>query len=67
MKKLTGYADFGGTVGRIYDEDVYQFIREHSNFLQRLNPRKLLDMYNIAFCMLSGSIATPEGKFNLLK
>lgn len=66
-KRLTGVIDFGGDVGKVYDEDIYQFILKHSNVFQRMNSRKVLEMYDVAFAMLTGSIPTPEGKFNLLR
>ena len=68
MYKLENYAKFeDGLV--VYDKDVYEFIKKHSTLLERLNPKKMIDMYTLAFGMLSGSIEIPKvkGKWRLLK
>lgn len=67
MYKMTSWAKFDdGLV--VYDKDIYAFIKKHSTFLDRLNPKKMIDMYNLAFAMLSGSIQIPtEKKWHLLK
>ena len=67
MYKLEGYAKFDDELV-VYDKDVYEFIKKHSTLLERLNPKKMIDMYTLAFAMLSGSIEKPkEGKWRLLK
>ena len=67
MYKLKNWAKFeDGLV--VYDKDVYAFIKKHSTIIDRLNPKKMIDMYNIAFDMLSGSVSMPkEKKWHLLK
>ena len=60
MKKLEGYRRYPG-VGTIYDEDVYQFIRKHSRLIDRLNPRKMLEMTEWAYAELSGGVEHAKG------
>lgn len=56
--KLDGYIDYPG-VGKITDEDVYQVIRKHSRLVDRLNPRKMLEMSFYAQAILM-KVAEPE-------
>ena len=61
MSKLTGCATFkNGLVVR--DEDVYKLIKQHSNLIDRLDGRKMVEMTFNAFGMLNGSIQLPKGK-----
>ena len=60
MKKLEGYRTYPG-VGTIHDEDVYQFIRQHSRLIDRLNPRKMLEMTEWAYAELSGDAVHAKG------
>lgn len=41
--KLEGWIDYP-EVGKITDEDVYQTVKKHSRLVDRLNPRKMLEM-----------------------
>ena len=41
--KLEGWIDYPG-VGKIMDEDVYRTVKKHSRLVDRLNPRKMLEM-----------------------
>lgn len=63
MKKLTGYRRYpdGQTV---YDEDVYQFIYKHSRLIDRLNPRKMVEMTEWAHAELGGSVDTANRESN---
>ena len=57
--RLTGWAKFpGGLIVR--DEDVYQLIIKHSRLIDRLNPRKWVEMTFWAFDILSKSVETPS-------
>lgn len=60
MYKLTGYADFKDR--RVYDEDIYRHMVKHSNFLDRLNPKKVIEMAIISFDILNGSLEEPKEK-----
>lgn len=61
LKKLKGYRDFGN--GRIvYDEDCYQLILKHSRLIDRLDPRKLINMYEIAHGILDGDLGIPKNR-----
>ena len=41
--ELKGYIDYPG-VGEITDEQVYQLIKKHSRLIDRLSPRKMVEM-----------------------
>ncbi len=57
-RKLEGYRDYRD--GRIiYDEDVYQYIKKHSRFIDRLNPRKMIEMYELASAILNENVEEP--------
>lgn len=58
MYKLNGYARFEN--GRtVTDEDVYRYVGRHSRVIDRINPRKLVEMTFWAFDILSGSVTPP--------
>lgn len=63
MKKLTGYRRYpdGPTV---YDEDVYQFIRKHSRLVDRMNPRKMVEMTEWAHAELGEDYSSKDDKSN---
>lgn len=58
MKRLTGYAKFQDRI--VFDEDVYQLVKRHSRLIDRLNPKKMIEMTWAAFDLLAGSIEKPE-------
>lgn len=60
--KLEGYIDYPG-VGIIKDEDVYQVIKKHSRLVDRLNPRKMLEMSFYAQAILM-KVAEPDDANN---
>lgn len=51
LRKLTGYADYPG-VGKVTDEKIWQMIRKHSRFRDRMDPRKMVEMTQIGFMIL---------------
>ena len=54
-------------IGTITDEQVYQTVVKHSRVIDRLNPRKWVEMTLQAQCVLMGAIepdtANPNWKF----
>lgn len=61
IKELEGTRDYGE--GRIIkDEDVYKFILTHSTFWDRLDPRKLIEMWELAYGIFDGSLEMPKNK-----
>ena len=48
-----GYIDYQG-IGRIYDSDVYNLIKSHSRFIDRLNKKKMVEMSLLGQCALMG-------------
>ena len=63
MKKLTGYAKFeDGTI--VTDEDIFQMVKKHSRLIDRLNPRKMIEMTFEAFNILNGSVEVDSPKEN---
>jgi hypothetical protein len=61
MKKLKGYAKFSD--GKIVkDEDVVKMVMKHSRLIDRLNPRKMVEMAFTAFGILEGGIECPKKK-----
>lgn len=61
--KLDGYIDYPG-VGIIKDEDVYQVIRKHSRLIDRLSPRKLVEMTFLAQAYLMKIFEPDDAKTN---
>lgn len=59
--KLTGYAKFPDRI--VTDEQVAQYVIKHSLLIDRLNPRKMVEMATIAFGILCGSVAPPREPF----
>ena len=57
MKKLTGYRKTGDKI--VYDEDVYQYIKKHSRFIDRLNGRKMMHMSEIAYAIFDEAVLEP--------
>lgn len=57
--KLKGYIDYPG-VGIIKDEEVYQLIRKHSRLIDRLSPRKWVEMTMTAQAYLMKVIETED-------
>lgn len=55
--KLTGYINYPGK-GIITDEDVYQCLRKHSRLIDRLNPRKMVEMTLFSQNFLMGLFVT---------
>lgn len=51
--KMEGYIDYPG-VGIIKDEDVYNLVIEHSRLVDRINPRKWVEMTLYGQCVLMG-------------
>ncbi len=56
--KLNGYIDYPG-VGIITDEDVYKMVIKHSRLIDRLSPRKWVEMTFLAQAFLM-KIIEPE-------
>lgn len=48
-----GYVDYPD-VGRIYDKDVYYFIKMHSRLIDRINPKKMTEMSLLGQTILMG-------------
>lgn len=48
-----GYIDYPG-VGIITDSQVYEVVKIHSRFIDRINPKKMTEMSLIAQCVLMG-------------
>lgn len=40
--KMRGYSEF--ETHKVWDKDVYKLVVEHSTFLDRLNPKKMVEM-----------------------
>ena len=59
MKKLTGYREYRDGK-RTYDEDVYKLIKKHSRIIDRINPRKMIYMSEIAWAILDEAILEPD-------
>ena len=49
--QMGGYIDYPD-VGRIYDADVYQLIKDHSRLIDRLSSRKMTEMSLLGQCVL---------------
>ena len=62
MKKLTGYRRYRDSGKTVYDEDVYQLIKKHSRLIDRLNPRKMIEMFETASAMMDDAVLEPEQK-----
>ena len=60
MKKLTGYRTYRDSGRTFYDEDVYQLIKKHSRWFDRLNPRKMIMMWEEASAIMDESIQEPK-------
>lgn len=59
------YADFGGTIGKVYDHQIASYTKKHMSLLDRLNLRKVVAASMYSFGILSGSIEEPNpGKKN---
>ena len=63
-KKNKGFAyegciDYPG-VGRITDRDVYELVKKHSSFIERLDPRKMTEMTLLGQCVLMKVIEPPK-------
>lgn len=59
------YADFEGSVGRVYDHQVAAYTKKHMRFLDRFNIRKVVAASMYSFGILSGSVEEPDpGKKN---
>ena len=57
----TGYAiTEDGT--KVYDMDVAKFVLQHTRFIDRFNPKKLIIAAIYALPMLLGDFKIPEGK-----
>ena len=56
-----GYADFRNGE-KIFDRDVYEFTKNHTKILDRLDMHKTIDSAITAFTMLEGGIEMPKDK-----
>ena len=54
-----GYIDYPG-VGLITDRDVYELVKKHSSFIERLDPRKMTEMTLLGQCVLMKVIDPPK-------
>jgi len=57
--RMDGYIDYPGK-GRITDEMVYDTVIKHSRLIDRLNPRKWVEMTLYGQCVLMGVVDVPE-------
>ena len=56
----TTYADFGETVGKVYDYQVADYTKKHLRFFDRFNMRKVAAANAYSFSILSKSIEEPD-------
>lgn len=49
--KMEGYIDYP-SVGRIMDEDVYNLVKSHSRWIDRIDRRKMVEMSLLGQCIL---------------
>lgn len=56
---LGGYSEFDPPIGRIYHKDVAKYVKEHTRFIDRINPYKMVAATFMAFDILNGSIGEP--------
>lgn len=56
-----GYAEYPG-VGKITDEAVAKFAKDHLHWWDRLDYHKVSDATLMAFCMLTGCVEKPKQK-----
>lgn len=61
--KLTGYRTYRGTEKTIYDQDVYELIKKHSRWFDRINPKKMIVMWETASAIMDDAILEPNGKW----
>lgn len=63
---LDGYAEFDEPIGKVYHKDVAKYVKEHTRFIDRINPYKMVVATFMAFDILNGSIevepAREDGK-----
>lgn len=61
---LDSYADFSAAGGgKIYDDDVYRFMKKHMRLLDWLNPRKVVSAALISFSVLAPDCLETEDDF----
>lgn len=61
--KLEGSVEYPG-VGTIRDEDVYKTVVKHSRIIDRLNPRKMVEMTFMAQMFLMKVAEPDDAKIN---
>ncbi len=49
--KYQGYIDYPG-IGKIYDHEVWQLIKDHSRFVDRLSTKRMTEMSLLGQCIL---------------
>ena len=59
---MDSYADFGGSVGKVYDYQVADYAKKHLRFIDRFNLRKVATAMIWSFSILSQSIEEPNIK-----
>lgn len=57
---VTKYDELGKIIG---DADIAAFVKEHSRFIDRVNPTKMVFMAKVAEDMLKGTMEIPDGKW----
>lgn len=62
-RKLKGFADFGGEIGIVRDEDIWQMILGHSSFIDRLSGRKMVQMTIWSQVILQSKKDSPARRF----
>ena len=61
----TTYADFGGSVGKVYDYQVADYTKKHLRFFDRFDMNKVVAASQYSFSILSKSVEEPKpGKKN---
>lgn len=59
---MDSYADFGGTVGRIYDWQIADYVKKHLRFIDRFNLKRVTSAVMYGFCILSKNCDEPNSK-----
>lgn len=58
--ELTGYRTYSETGKTVYDKDTYELIKKHSRWFDRINPKKMITMWEVASAIMEDAILEPK-------